>query len=280
MTTYQTTIPRFSTEDDPSFGHADGSRFPRTRQVRSVTRFLSGAAYTEEAFARAAIAELLEDTHRAVVPNDTYDVVPVLRHCLRARRLWLLRDTLIIGVLIIALITAPQACALVVGLAQLLALPALIAWWRSRRPAHGVWQATAVILGLYLVMSCLLSTVALSGVALLQAVTATDSPPDGLAYADTTAADPVTSRHLFLALVIGVVIVAVVVSSRMVMLRTMTTTLAADSTDRGPEPGPVRCDTGWPRWTTHSEATSSCTPGTIRSLVPDGCSRPGRSRWN
>jgi hypothetical protein len=155
-------------------------------------------------------------------------VVPVLRHCLRARRLWVFRDAATTTVLIIALYVAAPAVAMVVGLAQLLAIPALVSWWRKRRPTHGVWQVTAVVFALHTVLSCLLFMVVF-------AVLAAGQLPSSPSMA-TAEAEPYLRQQLAGALIIAVIVVAIVVGARMIMLQTMTTTLAADSTDRGPEP--------------------------------------------
>ncbi|MFI7576907.1 hypothetical protein [Micromonospora sp. NPDC049497] len=58
----------------------------RSRAVSEATRYLSAAAYTDEAFAERALAAVLDDDLRAVAPSVGFDAASVLRQCLRARR--------------------------------------------------------------------------------------------------------------------------------------------------------------------------------------------------
>ncbi|MFW5417650.1 hypothetical protein J0910_13645 [Nocardiopsis sp. CNT-189] len=61
-------------------GPADPSR-------SEPTRLMCAGAYLDRGFRRAVIAELVERPERAVAPSLGFDAVPVLRHCLHARRL-------------------------------------------------------------------------------------------------------------------------------------------------------------------------------------------------
>ncbi|MGN9778924.1 hypothetical protein ACTMS0_24650 [Micromonospora sp. H33] len=62
-----------------------------------ATRYLCVAAHTDEAFADRVVAEVLDDDLRAVAPSVGFDLDPVLRHCLAARRRRRSRD---VGVLV------------------------------------------------------------------------------------------------------------------------------------------------------------------------------------
>ena len=73
----------------------------------ATSRHLAAAAYLDEGFARAAIDELLSDTHRAVVPAYGFDNVFVLRHCLRARRVHLLPDVVYGALFVLGFLAAP-----------------------------------------------------------------------------------------------------------------------------------------------------------------------------
>ena len=57
------------------------------------------AAYLDTAFANTVISELVA-SHRAVVPSLSIDLVPIIRHCLKARKAQLLRDLLLTVILI------------------------------------------------------------------------------------------------------------------------------------------------------------------------------------
>jgi hypothetical protein len=86
--------------DEPMFSH-EPRRAPGPRS--SATRFLCTAAYLNRTFANRVIGELLA-TRRAVAPSINFDVGPVLRHCLRARRTILLRDLTLLAIIVIGLV--------------------------------------------------------------------------------------------------------------------------------------------------------------------------------
>jgi hypothetical protein len=56
-----------------------------------TTRGLCSAAYVDITFANAVIGEVVESERKAVPPSFGFDLDPVLRHCLRARRLLIIR---------------------------------------------------------------------------------------------------------------------------------------------------------------------------------------------
>uniref|UniRef100_UPI001C5F35AF hypothetical protein n=1 Tax=Nonomuraea rhizosphaerae TaxID=2665663 RepID=UPI001C5F35AF len=102
----------------PLFSHA--TRPERDRSVlRAATRYLSAAAYLDGAFRDHVTDELLVDIHRAVARSqDGLDIEPVLRHCVRARRMAVVRDVLLILAMVAAL--AVEALSVVVLLALVL----------------------------------------------------------------------------------------------------------------------------------------------------------------
>ncbi len=57
-----------------------------------ATRYLCAAAYTDPAFARLVVEDVLADELAAVAVSPGVDLVPVARHCLAARRLTARRD--------------------------------------------------------------------------------------------------------------------------------------------------------------------------------------------
>jgi hypothetical protein len=73
--------------------------------LSNATRYLSAAAYLNPGFANTVIGELLA-SHRAVVPSLGIDLVPIIRHCLNARRSQILRDLLLTVFLLAGLLFA------------------------------------------------------------------------------------------------------------------------------------------------------------------------------
>jgi hypothetical protein len=88
-----------------------------------TTRRLCGAPYLDPDFANATIREVVESERKSVPPSYGFDLDPVVRHCLRARRLLLIRYAMVTGVLVLGLCLNSLAtiawlvlCAVVVGL--------------------------------------------------------------------------------------------------------------------------------------------------------------------
>ncbi|HEY1706459.1 MAG TPA: hypothetical protein VGG75_42850, partial [Trebonia sp.] len=86
-------------DSEPLFSH-EQRRAPGP--VNSATRFLCAAAYLNHDFANRVIQHLLV-TRRAVAPSVNFDVGPVLRHCLRARRNILIRDAVLLVIVVAGL---------------------------------------------------------------------------------------------------------------------------------------------------------------------------------
>ena len=91
--------------------------------LNDTTRRLCGAPYLDVAFGNAVIHEVVESERKAVPPSYGFDLDPVVRHCLRARRLLLIRYALVTGLLLIGLclnafttVAWLGLCAVVVGL--------------------------------------------------------------------------------------------------------------------------------------------------------------------
>jgi hypothetical protein len=60
-----------------------------------ATRYLCAAAYRDRRFADWVIDEVLENELRATAPSYGVDVLPVIRHCVRARALRIIRNALL-----------------------------------------------------------------------------------------------------------------------------------------------------------------------------------------
>ncbi|WP_147341212.1 hypothetical protein [Actinomadura logoneensis] len=98
--------------------------------MQNTTRHLCAAVYLNRAVCAAVIAEYLHDAHRAVVPSFGFDLEPVIRHALRARRLRIIRDALLLVVWTLLFVAAPWA-APALGAALVPAAVAARIRWRT-----------------------------------------------------------------------------------------------------------------------------------------------------
>jgi hypothetical protein len=87
-----------------------------------TTRRLCCAPYVNVSFGNAVIREVVESERKAVPPSYGFDLDPVVRHCLRARRLLIIRYAIVTGLLVVGLCVNPiwtvgwlVFCAAVVG---------------------------------------------------------------------------------------------------------------------------------------------------------------------
>ena len=65
-----------------------------------TTRYLCAAAYLDRRFADWVVDEVLESELRATAPSHGVDLTPVVRHCVRARQLYLVRDAVLTAVVL------------------------------------------------------------------------------------------------------------------------------------------------------------------------------------
>ncbi|MGW0807961.1 hypothetical protein [Nonomuraea sp. NPDC002799] len=132
--------------------------------LRAVTRYLCAAAYLDVPFREKVRHELLGDPHRAVAhSHDGLDVEPVLRHCLRGRRLTLARDVLLVLALIAALAAEPTStAALLALLLPVLHYRAKAASRPDRRPSALWYPLTIVLLLVAFVWAAITARTALS----------------------------------------------------------------------------------------------------------------------
>src|SRR6266702_2634897 len=126
---------------------AHGAPDPATS---AATRYLCVGAHIDPQFADRVIHDVLEERHRAVCPSRGIDLVPIVRHCLAARRRRLARDLAILAVLAASVVVSPVPTA----------TPTLTAWsgwwlhrlardWTARGPAANlrrlaVWAVVLV----------------------------------------------------------------------------------------------------------------------------------------
>lgn len=99
-----------------------------------TTRLMSAAAYLESTFAQEVVDELVEEPYRAVQVPEGVDAVTVIRHCLSARHRKNVRDGLLAGLLLLAVVSFATRTSVLVGV-SVLAAWAVVLWdvWTSSR---------------------------------------------------------------------------------------------------------------------------------------------------
>jgi hypothetical protein len=98
--------------------------------MNNATRYLCAAAYLDSAFANKVLSELV-GSHRAVVPSRGIDLLPIIRHCLQARKMQLARDVLLVILLLAGLILATFPTILIIFLAFVLGFLPGVEWERK-----------------------------------------------------------------------------------------------------------------------------------------------------
>jgi hypothetical protein len=78
---------------------------PDAGRQTNATRYLCAAGYLAPWFADTVLGELIA-SHRAVAPSRGIDLEPIIRHCLKARRMKLIRDIVLSVLLLVGLVTA------------------------------------------------------------------------------------------------------------------------------------------------------------------------------
>ena len=87
------------------FSHGPPGSPPEAERQTNATRHLCAAAYLAPSFANHVIGELIA-SHRAVAPSRGIDLEPIIRHCLKARRMKLIRDIVLSVLLFVGLVAA------------------------------------------------------------------------------------------------------------------------------------------------------------------------------
>jgi hypothetical protein len=133
--------------------------------MSNATRYLCAAAYLSPRFANRVIDHLVA-SHRAVAPSRGIDVEPIVRHCLKARRIQLTRDVLLSLLLIAGLILVTLPLIALLVLMFFLGLIRGVNWGRlSVEKSKVAGMAGAAITGLIvaiLVVSFIVSALASS----------------------------------------------------------------------------------------------------------------------
>jgi len=102
--------------------------------MSSATRYLCAAAYLAPSFANTVTSEII-GSHRAVAPSRGIDLVPIIRHCLQARRMQLIRDLQLIGLLLLGIVLTRGALVLLLIVAFFLSFLPGARW--DRKSAGG-----------------------------------------------------------------------------------------------------------------------------------------------
>ena len=112
------------------FRHGPPVPPPDAEGRTNATRYLCAGAYLSTWFANNVIGELIA-SHRAVAPSRGIDLEPIIRHCLKARRMKRTRDIVLSVLLLVGLFTATIPLIFVLGVTFLGGfLPA--AEWKRR----------------------------------------------------------------------------------------------------------------------------------------------------
>jgi hypothetical protein len=110
----------------PAFGHATAEP---PGPMSNTTRYLCAAAYLDPHFAGTVLRELM-GSRRAVAPSRGIDLIPVIRHCLAARRLRIIRDTVLTFLLVLGVFVAVGPLLTFLGSMFLLTFLPKAAGWR------------------------------------------------------------------------------------------------------------------------------------------------------
>lgn len=143
----------------PARDAAHGGPDPATS---AATRYLCVGAHVDPEFADQVVHDLLEERHRAVCPSRGIDLVPIIRHCLAARRRRFGRDLAILAVLAASLVVSPvPTVALSITAWCGWLVHRLVKGWTARGPAMSL-----LLLGAF--AGCLWVLALVAGLALRQ----------------------------------------------------------------------------------------------------------------
>jgi hypothetical protein len=117
----------------------------RSGPLSNATRYLCAAAYLDSAFTNRVLSELVA-SRRAVAPSLGIDLVPIVRHCLRARKAQLVRDVLLSVLLAGGLYAAAGPTVAVLLLMFLLRFLPGVQWERRSIGVRLLAASAAVVL--------------------------------------------------------------------------------------------------------------------------------------
>ncbi|WP_157430831.1 hypothetical protein [Actinomadura macra] len=119
----------------------------------SATRYLCAAVYLDDRIRHKVLWEFIHHKFRSIAPSyDGFDLAPVLEHCLRARRISIIRDLAFVALLILFLWLKPISVIFLVAFATPFAVFSLV---QSRPSILGrpIGPAATTILSL-IVLAC------------------------------------------------------------------------------------------------------------------------------
>lgn len=131
--------------------HFSTPTYVPAQTLSDTTRYLCCAPYVDSAFANQVIEEVLEDEQRAVPPSYGFDLDPVVRHCLRARRLLIARHAVVTLLLVVGLWANPFFTLAWLGFGG-----ALLVFRRRRQMSFDIWIRVMLgFAGAAVVLCCL-----------------------------------------------------------------------------------------------------------------------------
>lgn len=138
--------PQLPSDPRPPVGSHFGHAPPRPPgPMTNATRYLCAAAYLAPWFATGVIGAVVA-SHRAVAPSRDIDLEPVIRHCLKARRMQLVRNIAVCVLLLVGLVTAFVPLILIVVAAFLLSFLPGARWERKSVGRQVLAGATVALL--------------------------------------------------------------------------------------------------------------------------------------
>ncbi|MCU7725457.1 DUF389 domain-containing protein [Actinoplanes sp. KI2] len=132
------------------------SSYAPAQQLSDTTRGLCSGAYVDVTYANEVIAEIVESERKAVPPSFGFDLDPVVRHCLRARRLLIIRYAMATGVLLLSFCLTGWLPVFWLTLCMLIEV--VRGGPRARVRALGVGVSTIAVLG-FIAVAALVTTV-------------------------------------------------------------------------------------------------------------------------
>ncbi len=197
--------------------------------MQNATRYLCAAAYLDNSFAGQVIEELLTEQHRGVVPSYGFDAEPVIAHCVRGRRLQLIRDLLLTGVALLTFAFVPTGLIFYLGAILVFALFGEVV---RRRKSSWLRRIGIVVIALATPVALVVAAWYGAG---RQAQSAS-----GLVYSLSLGAQFDSSAPLAILLLFTVAIAAIVIGYRVVVYQTLSDTLRPGSRAVAPRVGNPR----------------------------------------
>lgn len=135
-----------------------------------VTRNLCAAAYNHPAFRNEVIHELVDERDRVLAPSFGVDVVAVVWHCLRARRIEACREGAVLALYLAFATAQPGPTLLIAYMSAAVRAPH---WWISHLKRRGptpkaadpLWQVRYLVIALNTVFAPLVFVLMLTAMA-------------------------------------------------------------------------------------------------------------------